>query len=138
MPLHILAPMVVLGLALVIGAAWWSDRHKRHRALTVKDYQERFLIDFPNEQVLDCMVAAKGEGAVLRLHRRDRLGLVFTMGQNQSTRLLEPALVREIRLSTDRLDLVLNDFSAHVVGLDFADPAQLATVAGWIDETELT
>lgn len=138
MPLYILAPMVVVGLALVIGCGYLLDRKKSRKPLDEAGFRKRFARDFPNEEVDEIILASDGLSALLRLASAGKVGLVFQMGQNQSTRLLEPGSVQHISQTAAGLELVLKDFSAHCVKIELKDPAKTLRLLSWFKAFEVS
>ena len=136
MPLYILAPMVAVGLALVIGAAWMTDRNRYRKPLDGVGFRKRFSRDFPNEKILQAIVTEGNTAAILQLAGHSRIGLVFQMGQNQATRLLDRSMIQRVSRTETGFDLELYDFSAHSVHLEFDDAAKRTTALRWFEELE--
>ena len=136
MPLHILASLVVVGLALVIGAAWLQDRTRKPVQLDEEGFRERFLRDFPNEAIDTVLISSNNRNAIVELEDRSRLGLIFAMGKNHATRLLEAGMVRKILADDGGIHLELRDFSLHSADLDYPEESARNTLLSWFKRLE--
>lgn len=136
MPLHILASLVVIGLALVIGAAWLQDRSRTPIQLDEKGFRDRFLRDFPNEVIDTVLVSSNNRNAIIELEDRSRLGLIFAMGQNHATRLLEAGMVQKVVADEGGIHLELSDFSLHSADLDYPEELERNTLLSWFNRLE--
>lgn len=118
MPLHIILPIVVIGIS---GIVWlvhfvgWT----RHRPITNKEQAQRiWQIDFPGEVIDDLAIDDAGLSALVTL-TDGRKGLIWSFGDDAVARHLDTA--PKVRLTADGLRVKLADFTAPVVTLKLTD-----------------
>ncbi|MEE9315099.1 MAG: hypothetical protein V3V02_10665 [Rhizobiaceae bacterium] len=117
MPLHILAILVVFGLAVIIGAVHFAGGSKLVPPLTSAIAIERFSIDFPNYQVSDSITAEDGKSVLLLSDKTKSAGLVVQMGNRALTRLITAKRLSEVSLDEEGLNITLRDFTLPNVTL---------------------
>jgi hypothetical protein len=132
MPLELLAGMVVVGLALVIGAVHFSGLSKAARISGPDAAIARFLVDFPDEKPGEALVSADGKDAFIAL-AGNRVGMVHAIGDRYLTRILRAGMVRAVAASGDGvLELRLADFTLPRERARFATAGQASRVENWL------
>lgn len=120
MPLHILGLLVVAGLGVVLLAVHYGG-NTNSDALTEAKAKSRFLRDFAWFKVGKVVVSDDQQCAVLLNSKEQTCGLVYSIGKNQITRLVDASLIKEIRSTSKGLELSLRDFTLRKVEINLAD-----------------
>ena len=128
MPLHILVPMILIGLPLVIGIVYWTGREKEKPALSQELIRTRFAEDFPAFDVREAIISDNGNSALLFPADNSEAGLLHSMGQNYLTRLLGKDFVREVKETPQGIDLYVNDFTLKRIAFPLTDDRHRAKV----------
>jgi hypothetical protein len=132
MPLELLAGMVVIGLALVIGAVHLSGLSKAARISGPDAAIARFLVDFPDEKPGEAVLSADGKDAFIAL-QGNRVGMVHAIGDRYLTRILRAGTVRAVAASGDGLlELRLADFTLPRERARFAAAGDASRVENWL------
>ena len=134
MPLELLAIMVVLGLAIAIGAVHFSGLS--HAALIEGQVQaeSRFAEDFPDSTIKDCLITSDKRSAFLQLEGR-AVGLVTAMGDRYITRRVDAAVLAGVELQGEAgLALHFHDFTYPAGSYAFAGKGERERLAGWLEE----
>lgn len=90
MPIAVLAPLVVVGVALVVGVCWalgWSEP----ATIDADTARQRFAVDHPEARIEDVAVGSDGASALLWLGTEG--AVVFAVGDRCATRMLRRARV---------------------------------------------
>lgn len=111
MPLHILALLVVFGLAAIIAAVHFSGGSRNIPPMTAEQACERFMQDHQTFDLADCHVADDGRTALIFAKDRGQGGLVLQMGDRLVTRRLGPELLTSVTEIDNGLHLALQDFT---------------------------
>jgi hypothetical protein len=111
MPLHILALLVVVGLAAIIAAVHFSGGSRAIAPMTEAQARQRFMDDHQTFEVADCHVADDGRTALVFGVEPGQGGVVLQMGDRLVTRRLGPDFVAAISQTSAGLDLALRDFT---------------------------
>ncbi len=117
MPLHVLAILVVFGLAAIIGVVHFSGGSKDVLPLSVASAMARFVIDFPEFKISDGIASEDGKCVLLLSENSDRAGLVVQMGCKSLTRLVSTETLSGIVLDDSGLEIALRDFTLPLVQL---------------------
>jgi hypothetical protein len=132
MPLELLAGMVVVGLALVIGAVHFSGLSKTARIAGTDAAINRFLMDFPDEKPGEAVLSADGKDAFIAL-KGNRVGMVHAIGDRYLTRILRAGTVHSVSASGDGvLELRLADFTLPRERARFATAGEASRVENWL------
>jgi hypothetical protein len=132
MPLELLAGMVVVGLALVIGAVHLSGLSKVARIAGPDAAIARFLVDFPDEKPGEAVVSADGKDAFIALDG-NRVGMVHAIGDRYLTRILRAGMVRSVSASGNgEVELRLADFTLPRERARFATAGEASCVENWL------
>jgi hypothetical protein len=132
MPLELLAGMVVVGLALVIGAVHLSGLSKAARIAGPDAAIARFLVDFPDEKPGEAVVSADGKDAFIALDG-NRVGMVHAIGDRYLTRILRAGMVRSVSASGNgEVELRLADFTLPRERARFGMAGDAARVENWL------
>jgi hypothetical protein len=132
MPLELLAGMVVIGLALVIGAVHLSGLSKAAHITGPDAAIARFLVDFPDEKPGEAVLSADGKDAFIAL-QGNRVGMVHAIGDRYLTRILRAGMVRSVSASGDGLlELRLADFTLPCERARFAAAGEASRVENWL------
>jgi len=111
--------MVVVGLALAIGAVRFSGLSRASILASPAEAQAAFALDFPDERPRRALVSADAKMAVLEL-TGGRAGLVLCFGSRTVTRVLSPASVSGVERRGEAIALHMRDFTLPVVRTSFA------------------
>lgn len=134
MPLEMLAIMVVLGLALAIGAVHLSGLSHPAHIEDATQAAARFGEDFPERNVMDCLITEDRRAAFLKLEGGG-IGLVAAMGDRFITRLLDgAAMAGHTRPQPDEIDLEFRDFTYPSGAYGFGSAEEADRLAGWLEE----
>jgi hypothetical protein len=132
MPLELLAGMVVVGLALVIGAVHLSGLSKAARITGPDAAIARFLLDFPDEKPGEAIVSADGKDAFIALDG-NRVGMVHAIGDRYLTRILRAGMVRSVSASGNgEVELRLADFTLPRERGRFGTAGDAERVENWL------
>lgn len=116
MPIAVLAPMVVIGVALVVGACWalgWSEPV----TLDAATARDRFLVDHPEARIDEVAVGSDGASALLWLGTE--AAVVFAVGDRCATRLVRRA---RVEAAPGALTLHFPDLATPPVRVAVDDP----------------
>jgi len=117
MPLHLLLPIVVLGILGVALLLHVLGKSKRFLIMNADQVSRLWERQFPNGLVSQVKIADGGHQAMVETS--DGPGVVWAMGADVACRLTEGAGVQE----TDKgLRIRLADYSAPMVRVVLADP----------------
>lgn len=133
MSLEVLASMVVVGIALVIGAVNYFGMSHSARIDDESGIRRRLGDDFPEVMLRDAVITADRTTAFFRCSD-GRVAIARAMGSRFVTRLLGAASVR--RLDNDKgteLTLELDDFTFPRMRLGFASPDDARRVSNWLE-----
>lgn len=133
MSLTTLVIMVVVGLALVIGAVRFSGLSHPARLAGQDDAARAFALDFPEELPHEIVLAGDGVQAWLVL-AADRVGLVVCFGSRTLTRILTPESVIGVRRSGSTLDIHVADFTLPRLTAIFADAQTAIRIGSMLTE----
>ncbi|MEM8749727.1 MAG: hypothetical protein AAGF28_05455 [Pseudomonadota bacterium] len=126
MPLSILVPMIVVGLAAVFAAVHFGGGSKASVPMDDQTARDRFLQDYPRETVSAVMLSNKGRLALLTLEQSDHLGIVYSFGQSFVTRLIAPPTVKSVSQRSDKaVEIRLRDFTLPRLRFESDDPAKI-------------
>ena len=117
MPLHILAILVVVGLAVIIAAVHFSGGSRAIAPMTAEQAKQRFMQDHQTFDLVDCHVADDGRTALVFSSDPRQGGVVLQMGDKLVTRRLDPALIASLVPSQKGLQLSLRDFTLPKVSI---------------------
>ncbi|MEM9278637.1 MAG: hypothetical protein AAGA76_08690 [Pseudomonadota bacterium] len=121
MPLYILVPMILVGLPLVIVLVYWTTRDRKSEPLYAETAKERFLRDFPNFRIKEVMISDHGNSALVFSGQGGETGLVYEIGKNHLTRLLDEHTIIKVEETKAGIDLYVNDFTLKKISLPFSD-----------------
>ncbi|MEO0327638.1 MAG: hypothetical protein AAF217_03475 [Pseudomonadota bacterium] len=121
MPLHILALLVIFGLAVVLLAVHIGGGTGAVRLLNDTSTKERFVLDFPNFIIEEILLSDDQTSALVFSLEREEVGLIQAIGQNHLTRMLDPGLLRKLEVTDKKLQLHLSDFTLRKAALVIAD-----------------
>lgn len=121
MTLPVLALVVVVGLALIIGVVHFSGGSNTGPALTEKMVEDRFQEDLPNETVVSVLMSDDRKFALLNLKDSTKMGVVKSMGSMIVTRLLDANSLKKIAAEGNVLRLHMGDFTLRSVELVIED-----------------
>ena len=124
MPLEILGLMVVVGLALVIGAVHYSGGSKSVEPMTEADAINRFLVDFPGIEISHVVLSDNGAIAILSTKESRKVGLVEQMGSHCLTRLLDQKNVEDISIDNSGIRIHLRDATLPAIEFNASDPVK--------------
>lgn len=121
MSLPVLAMVVVVGLALIIGVVYLTGGSSSASLLTEQKARDWFNADLPNEVVVEVLLSDNEQSALLTLADPGKVGLIKTMGNMSVTRLVDGNSLKQITIVDDRLLLKLRDFTLRNVELKISD-----------------
>lgn len=134
MPLEVLAIMVVVGLAIAIGAVHFSGLSHAAQIEGSEQAGERFRQDFPQIGVSAGLITKDRRAAFLQLDS-GTVGLVATMGDRYITRQIDAAALSSVnRRGANGLELHYHDFTYPAAVYEFADASDADQLAGWLEE----
>ena len=125
MPLEILVPMVVVGLAIMIGTVHLAGGSQKDARLDEDLARQRFAIDFPDFGADIFFLNDERSCAFLHDVHGDQLGYVQAMGQHCLTRLLKPGSVSDLASGEKRLVVKLKDPTLTKIEFAISDSVQL-------------
>ena len=132
MPLTILVPMILLGLAMVAIAMRLLGLSKSASISAISDAIRLLQTDYPQAVVEEAILASDGRAAILKLED-GTTGLVEAMGDRFVTRILSVDDVQAVQRVDDcSLMLRLADFTLPVVPLKFAEPKAALKATIWL------
>lgn len=103
--------MVVLGLAVVIGAVHFTGASKPLRLTGQDEACAALRLDLPDEHPTECIVSEGGRSAFVTL-ASGRIALVEAFGARSVTRVLDASMLRRIERRAEReLVVRLRDFT---------------------------
>ena len=115
MPLHILALLVIVGLAAIISAIHFSGGSRAVAPMTAEQAMQRFCEDHQMTHMTECILAEDGRSAIVFSDLAQEVGLVLQLGDKLVTRKLSADLLSQVDDSPDGLALKLNDFTLPTV-----------------------
>ncbi|MCB1456706.1 MAG: hypothetical protein KDJ48_07960 [Nitratireductor sp.] len=132
MPLTILVPMILIGLALVAIAMRLLGLSKQASISAIGEAISVLRTDYPDALVEEAILASNGKAAILKLEDGSA-GLVEAMGDRFITRILAQKDVRQVERKGE-CDLVLRlaDFTLPRLTLTFAEPKAALKAATWL------
>lgn len=132
MPLTILVPMILVGLALVAIAIRLLGLSKDVSIPAIADAISLLRADYPDANIEEAILASNGKAAILKLEDGSA-GLVEAMGDRFITRILAQKDIRQVERKGD-CDLVLRlaDFTLSRLTLSFAEPKAALKAATWL------
>ncbi len=129
MPLHLLLPIVVLGILGVALLLHLLGKSERIEIVDVDQVRDLWHHQYPNAMVLAVEIADGGHQAMVQTS--DGPGVVWAMGADVACRLVGDAGVSE---HSKGLKIRLGDYSAPIVRIKLSDPKTrqhwLATLTG--------
>lgn len=132
MTLEILALMVVAGVAAVVAAVRFSGLSRPSRIADLEHAKSIFAEFFPDEAVLDHLIARDAMAVFLRLEH-DRTGLVSSFGSRYVCRIFAPGEARVVRLEEGGLiSLRFPDFGFPRGDYRFDSISQARILADWL------
>lgn len=139
MPLEILAPMVVIGIAL----AWLLVRvlvnAPLRRIPDGNSASARFREDFPLETGMgEWLISDDGKVAVAPVKGSDALALVMAFGSKQLTRRLVLADIADVKNEEDHVLIRLNDFTLPEVRVQLPDTSRRDTLLKLLQSLQTT
>jgi len=117
MPLHLLLPIVVLGVLGVALLLHMLGKSKRIVMLNADEVRALWLRQFPNATVLTVDIADAGHQAMVQT--TDGPGIAWAMGADVACRLTGNASINE---NSKGLSILLGDYSAPKVRIALSDP----------------
>ena len=111
MPLHILAILVVFGLAIIIGAVHFAGGSQAVSPLEAESAAKRFSLDYPDFKISETSVSKDGKTVLLFSNATPRIGLVVQMGNRSLTRLISRKTLKRVELKNDGLEISIRDFT---------------------------
>ncbi len=124
MPLEVLAPLVVFGIALACGLVWAMANTNPRLIENGEMAAQRFAEDHPLVGISQTwMISDDRKVAVAQTRDRASIALVKTMGSKHLTRLIGERDVRSVKADGDRIVLRLNDFTLPRVSLALSAPS---------------
>ncbi|MEM7216241.1 MAG: hypothetical protein AAF423_11925 [Pseudomonadota bacterium] len=121
MPLYILVPMILIGLPVVIILVYWTTRDRRSDPLNPQTVEKRFTRDFAGFRSSSVIISDSGNSAFLVSKDSDEVGLLYAVGKNYLTRLLDRNAIRKIEETKSGIDLYVNDFTLGKISVPLSD-----------------
>lgn len=115
MPLHILALLVIVGLAAIISAIHFSGGSRAVAPMTADQAMMRFCQDHQMTRITNCVLADDGKSAIVTSDRAQEVGLVLQLGDKLVTRRLSADLLAAVDDTPEGLALKLKDFTLPTV-----------------------
>jgi hypothetical protein len=114
MPLHILGPAVVLGIALIVLLTHLLGFSRRYAFATEADARARWLREWPLDDVRAVMIADDRHTALVQT--QDGPGVVWALGADTVAKRLSRADLRQIAdgLALDFPDFALRHLRLHL------------------------
>lgn len=116
--------MIMIGLPLVIGLVYWSNRNNPSQELTGVIASVRFAEDFPAFRHSEVIVADDCKTAFLVSDSGVEVGLVHQIGQNYLTRMLVHGSVKGVKDTGNGIDLYVNDFTLKKISVPVSNKAK--------------
>lgn len=132
MPLEILGPMVVVGIALVVLLVHFSGLSRQNKLASGQLAEDIYLANFPNARPESTFLSKDGGSALVKVSAR-RLGLVVAFGDRFVTRSVS---IADLSLTPDRskqsISLNLDDFTLPSADFQFESEADMNAVLDWL------
>ena len=119
MPLWLLGPLVVAGIALVVWVVNRTGGRSEPRFADLSSAQSGFLAHYPDAKVGAVMLASDGSAALLALDD-GRAGITVPVGRYAAARLFDP-MHAHIDVHGDMVSIDLSDPAFPARTLRFAD-----------------
>lgn len=121
MPLAILVPFVIVGVGLIFLAVTFWGASGIERPLDETNVPERLDKDFPDFKIAKILVSDDAKSAFATSPDSANIALVYAIGQNHLTRVLEPGSIRKLDEQDDDIVIFLNDFTLKFARCRFKD-----------------
>ena len=121
MPLEILGLMVVVGLALVIGAVHLSGGSEKPKPMNERDVIHRFRVDFPAFAATRVVLVDAGNIAFLFAGSDNAIGLVEQMGRHRLTRLLDQRSLKGLEKEDSLVRMWFQDVTLPPLEFEITD-----------------
>lgn len=123
MPLEILGPLVLAGIALTVMLVRLLVNAPQKRFWMPEEVRSAFLLDYPGERPGPVILSQSGREALLAIEgNAPRAGFVGSFGSKWVSRLLEPGdIVAMEATGSGSLRLKLADFTLPGVTIEFGD-----------------
>lgn len=131
MPLEILAPLVVVGIAGLVWLVHLLGWTKQPAFASADDAREAFLADYPDERPKVEVLADDARAALFLCG--DGVGFAENFGDGRVTRLFRAGDLAAVTEAGDSLRIATEDFSAPSFEFTLADPDQRAS---WRDRLD--
>lgn len=137
MPLEILAPLVVFGVALAVVIVHFTGGSKGRTLASPEEAVDCFHTDYPDLDASKALLATDGKAALIRPKAPSPAfvaGLVMVMGNRFISRALARHDIAAVENAPDNcLKLRLSDFTIGTVQLHFKNARDAKTAIGWLD-----
>ncbi|MEM9329893.1 MAG: hypothetical protein AAGA53_01125 [Pseudomonadota bacterium] len=117
MPLHILVPMILIGLPLVIVLVYLTTRDRKQERLSKESAVQIFSRDFPNFIAHEVVLSDQADAAFILSDQQNEIGFVKEFGKNHLTRLLDREFLSKVEVTTSGIDLYVNDFTLNRISI---------------------
>ena len=132
MPLEILAPMVILGIALAVLLVQFSGLSKSAKLTDRSHAAELLKLDYPEERIDQIYLQANGKSA-LAAFSGGSIGTVSVMGSKFLTRKYTKGDILSVERDADQqVRARFRDFTHPSQSFRSKDPAELDSVETWL------
>jgi len=137
MPLEILGPLVVVGIALVVVIVHYSGISRTSGLDHEKQVLRVFNADYPGHNVVECVISTDRSSAFL-LSGGKEIGLVESMGDKFITRLLEVGDIKRVeRIGERGVNIRFADFTLSEVKFINDEPQIIQNITTHLDALRL-
>lgn len=128
MPLEILGPLVICGIALTVLAVYFSGISKPARLASGAEAKAKFLLDYADIRIKNTILTADKSAGFFMLDQENTVGLVEAMGSEFLTRLLSKGDIASLELSEGKLNVRYNDFTHKRHSYEIKDAKDATTI----------
>lgn len=139
MPLEILVPLVVGGIALSIMLVRLLVNTPERLLETEQMVQEVFQADFPLERVDEVLISNDKRLALLKLAEDGRVGFVEVMGSKHVTRIWSASDIKNVETTGKKeFKIELSDFTLPRLTLKFSTAREAEKAQHWIGQSKIS